>query len=485
MIIRRLDRQEILDALHLVWEVFAQDVAPFYTPQGVASFQDFIRYPSIEQKIQTEGLAMFGAYEGMELRGAGAVLPTGHIALLFVRRQYQHQGIGKALFTEMCGFAGQVFRVQQVTVNAAPGAVNAFRHMGMYDAAPEQSSGGMRYTPMGMWVIAAPARRKKKGLFLAAGIGAACLALLIVASAALVRETKYAAENGSGSGSFSVPGEDGPSVWDWYDEYYDDFYGDTDPGEDGLTDSQESGIDAIDAHVDPDCGYQVTESDYTYTAENTTSAAIQFEVYYPQVEGLGEKVQEKVNTALQDCALATVDKLYLEPSDEMKEKVLGEENPVLASFVEYKVTYQSPSLLSVVFQDYSYEGSAGDVYTSLRCCNVNLEDGTVYQVKDIASLDDAFISLWAQEMRDEAEDSALLAELGEEDMKAVLGGDTKDGVYDAQFFADADGVEIGLSFRYPADSPDNRGYAWVTAPFDYDETGSFSTDSTFWSALGR
>ena len=245
MIIRRLDRQEILDALHLVWEVFAQDVAPFYTPQGVASFQDFIRYPNIEQKIQTEGLAMFGAYEGMELRGAGAVLPTGHIALLFVRREYQHQGIGKALFTEMCGFAGQVFRVQQVTVNAAPGAVNAFRHMGMYDAAPEQSSGGMRYTPMGMWVSAAPDRKKKKGLFIAAGIGAACLALLIVASAALVRETRYAAENGSGSGSFAVPGEDGPSDWDWYDEYYDDFYGDADPGEDGSTDSQEGGIDAI------------------------------------------------------------------------------------------------------------------------------------------------------------------------------------------------------------------------------------------------
>lgn len=80
-------------------------------------------------------------------------------------------------------------------------------------------------------------------------------------------------------------------------------------------------------YVDEDCGYDVTEDNYIYTADNTSSTTIQFEVYYPQVEGLSGDVQEKVNGALQDCALESVDKLYLEPSDEMKEKVLGEEYP--------------------------------------------------------------------------------------------------------------------------------------------------------------
>ena len=93
MIIRRLEGQEVLDALHLVWEVFAQDVAPLYTAEGVASFQDFIRYPNIEKKMQAEGLALFGAFEGPQMLGAGGILPTGHIALLFVRREYQHRGI--------------------------------------------------------------------------------------------------------------------------------------------------------------------------------------------------------------------------------------------------------------------------------------------------------------------------------------------------------------------------------------------------------
>ena len=150
MNIRRLERQEVLDALHLVWDVFAQDVAPLYTPEGVASFQEFIRYPNIERKMQTEGLALFGAFEGSQMLGAGAILPTGHIALLFVRREHQHRGVGKAILLEMCSFAVQVYRVEKFTVNASPGAVDAYRHMGMHDTAPEQNAGGMRYIPMEM-----------------------------------------------------------------------------------------------------------------------------------------------------------------------------------------------------------------------------------------------------------------------------------------------------------------------------------------------
>lgn len=93
MNIRKLENREILEGLHLAWEVFVQDVAPFYTGEGVASFQDFIRYPNIEQKVTREGLTFFGAFEESEMRGVGAVFPSGHISLLFVKREYQRRGI--------------------------------------------------------------------------------------------------------------------------------------------------------------------------------------------------------------------------------------------------------------------------------------------------------------------------------------------------------------------------------------------------------
>ena len=285
MIIRRLEGQEVLDALHLVWEVFAQDVAPLYTAEGVASFQDFIRYPNIEKKMQAEGLALFGAFEGPQMLGAGGILPTGHIALLFVRREYQHRGIGKALLMEMCSFAVQVYGVQKFTVNASPGAVDAYRHMGMHDTAPEQNAGGMRFIPMEMWAASVPIRKKRgKGMYIAGAVGALCLVLTFVVGAAITRELDYAAENGvdgylEDGGQW---GEDGSSIEDWYDEFYGDY------GQDDSEPQEESGIDAIPEYVDEDCGYEVTEDNYTYTADNTSSTTIQFEVYYPQVDGLDE-----------------------------------------------------------------------------------------------------------------------------------------------------------------------------------------------------
>lgn len=124
-----------------------------------------------------------------------------------------------------------------------------------------------------------------------------------------------------------------------------------------------------------------------------------------------------------------------------------------------------------------------DSYTALRCVNINLKDGTVYDVKDIVELNDEFIGEWLDGMRDEADEETLLSELNEEEMKEVLAGDSKDGCYDDNFFVDADGIEIGLSFRYSDTSEANTGFAWVTAPFELDELAPYQTDSSFWDLL--
>ena len=44
MEIRRLGQSELLAALHLTWEVFADEIAPAISPEGVSSFQKFIKY---------------------------------------------------------------------------------------------------------------------------------------------------------------------------------------------------------------------------------------------------------------------------------------------------------------------------------------------------------------------------------------------------------------------------------------------------------
>ena len=44
MFVRPLNPDEVLSALHLIWEVYASDVAPLQNPEAVAGFRELIRY---------------------------------------------------------------------------------------------------------------------------------------------------------------------------------------------------------------------------------------------------------------------------------------------------------------------------------------------------------------------------------------------------------------------------------------------------------
>ena len=121
MFVRILEAQEILPALHLVWDVFAADVAPYYEPAGVAEFQKFIKYENVMPGVQKGETVFFGAWEGQELCGVSALnlRQGGHIALLFVRKEWQLRGVGRTLYQEMCRFCVQRLRINRITVNAA------------------------------------------------------------------------------------------------------------------------------------------------------------------------------------------------------------------------------------------------------------------------------------------------------------------------------------------------------------------------------
>ena len=76
MDVRILKQHEILPALHLIWEVFAEDVAPAYTPEGVAHFQEFIKYDNISDMYQKGEITFFGAFEGNAVKGFASISGT-------------------------------------------------------------------------------------------------------------------------------------------------------------------------------------------------------------------------------------------------------------------------------------------------------------------------------------------------------------------------------------------------------------------------
>lgn len=433
MYVRVLGRHEILPALHLAWEVYAQDILPKRTKEQIEEFQQFIKYENIMPKIQSGELRFFGAFEGDRLCGAGAIDYQGHISLLYVKKEMQEQGIEQMLVQEM----------QQ------PFSQNM--NMGMQQEKPKKNN-------KVLWIIIA--------------VAAVILTMIIGLLGFVTYKVVNRYDESSIIEEFNVPYEE---------DIYGGFF-----GEEEAEEEQIGGMQAIPESIDEHTGYELTEDSYILNPEDTetTRTTIAFEILYPQISGLKDAdVQEKVNEELKKCAMETADNIYFTPTEEIKEIVLGEQNPVLASYVEYKVTYLTEDIISVVYQDYYYEGSQNNYHLGFRSRNINLNDGSVYEVKDIVKLSDHFIKEWAEEMRDEADTDKLLKELSENEMKDVLSDKDLGGVYYDNFFLDKEGIEIGLCFKYPADDENDAGYSWVTAPFDWDDIKEYKTDSSFWSLV--
>ncbi len=489
---RILNSSETLEGLHLVWNVFVQDVAQDYTPEGLSAFREFIKYDNIMAMVSDGQLIVFGAVEDGHPVGVLAIQNDGFIRLFYVAKDRQGQGIGGRLFQSVYNYCAQVLKVDKITVHAAPGAVEKYLHLGLGRMGNVQEQGGRKFVPMEMYVSqdhVQPVEKRsgRRGLIIGIIIVAVVVVLIFVGGSMLIRNFYNSSQEES----------EQPSIGDEYGFWEEDPYG----GEDGSggefgnlpyngeksygDEDTQDGASALDvpAHVDDSLSYEITEDNYNYVDEEAQTMIVEFVVNYPQVKGLKGDMDKKVNQALEDCAMETVNAIYINPSTEMKEQVLEAEYPVLASHLTYKVCYANENFMSVAYTGFSYRGSLDDYYNEFRTVNINLQDGTVYQVKDIVTLDDNFINAWLTSMRKEASNEELLSEMSTEDMKKALEGDTMDGVYTVNFFVDEDGIEIGFVFHYPEDDEHDQGFAWVTAPFTFSEIEKYATDSVFWKNL--
>lgn len=477
MFVRTINENEILPALHLVWEVYVSDVAPLLKPEAVEGFQNFIRYENIAPRIRSGEVTLFGAFEGQELCGVSGIDRRGNILLLYIKKNWQRKGGGRQLMQVMYQFCAQVLVVTRMMMRVFPCAATAMNHLGMRDAAPVQTVGPEVFIPMELMIApgSMPPRREKNTAVIVGAV------VLVIAFLALLVKMVYNEARDVFQNPY--PFDDFGNYGD-YDGYgdYGDWFGDDyfDGGGESL-----SGIDAIPEYEEKGLPFEIEEENYLDTPDDKKTTYVDFEISYPQIDGLkDETVQEKINEELRTCAMETVDRIYENPAPEIKERVLGEEYPVIADYVKYKVTYLTEEYLCVVFEDYSYEGSEEAYYVGLRAANVNLKDGMVYEVKDIVDLKEEFVQRWLQGMESESDSEDILSELDMKEMqKALSGEDTKGGTYLPVFFADKDGVEIGFSFHYDKDNEDDLGYGWVTAPFGEEEIGEFQADNPFWDLI--
>lgn len=148
MEVKLLSDCEIDSALKLIWEVFQEFVAPFYTTEGITNFYHmFIQSEEFRNKFRIGQQRGYGMFVNDELAGVVSVSASYHMSCLFVKGKYHKQGIGTKLLeavVEECRRNG----VPKIELNASPYAVPFYHYMGFRDVGEQTSYKGIVYTPM-------------------------------------------------------------------------------------------------------------------------------------------------------------------------------------------------------------------------------------------------------------------------------------------------------------------------------------------------
>lgn len=140
MIIRRIKKEEMPEALKLVWKVFLEFEAPDYSEEGIKEFKK-----AIDDNKWIDARDFYGAFtENNKIVGVIATKDISHIALFFVDGKYHKQGIGKKLFARVKEINSYGF----FTVNSSPYAHEIYKHLGFVDTDKEQCINGLKFYPM-------------------------------------------------------------------------------------------------------------------------------------------------------------------------------------------------------------------------------------------------------------------------------------------------------------------------------------------------
>lgn len=140
LLIKKVPKEEIKEALDLVWKVFLEYEAPGYSEEGIKEFKK-----TIDNACWIELQDFFGAYdENNKIIGVLATKGTTHISLFFVDGKYHGEGIGRKLYEKVKSLNKKGF----FTVNSSPHAHEVYKHLGFIDTSEKQCVNGLEFYPM-------------------------------------------------------------------------------------------------------------------------------------------------------------------------------------------------------------------------------------------------------------------------------------------------------------------------------------------------
>lgn len=132
----------------LILASFNEFIRPEYTQLGVDEFRRYVEPVAIERRTRADHFVLV-AVAGDVPVGMIEIRQNNHVALLFVDRQYQHHGIGKALLGRALTEArAKNADLARVTVNSSRHGVPVYQKLGFRQTGPEREVKGIRFIPM-------------------------------------------------------------------------------------------------------------------------------------------------------------------------------------------------------------------------------------------------------------------------------------------------------------------------------------------------
>ncbi len=153
MKIKQLTQKHIKEASELCVQTFLDAEYSYYLQKvnlkGLDEFIDFCSPSYLTTKIKDSKYIFLGAFEDTILLGVSVInIKTGKVLLLFVDKENQGVGIGKALLSAMQGLAVQN-NLNKLSVDSTHFGVKFYKANGFIEKSEEKIlEDGMIYTPM-------------------------------------------------------------------------------------------------------------------------------------------------------------------------------------------------------------------------------------------------------------------------------------------------------------------------------------------------
>lgn len=152
MLVRFINPSEWNESMSLCWKTFLEFEADEYTPEGVKNFFDFVTSTQVEEMYLNGNYKAVAAFDGNKIVGFLGFRNINHISLLFVNKEYHHQGIATMLIEFLVDYLVSIGK-SGATVYSSPYAVGFYHKLGFVDTDKEQMTDGITYTPMYLSIL--------------------------------------------------------------------------------------------------------------------------------------------------------------------------------------------------------------------------------------------------------------------------------------------------------------------------------------------